>query len=337
MKKQSILFVYVNYSTFVKADFEILSSFAKVTKYQFKPGKGLFHTFFQLTRQLIFLILNIWRFDSVFVWFADYHSLIPVLISGIFGKKSHVVIGGYDICRDRSLNYGAFCSLIRGFFTSWTIRICSVSITVSYYVDRKIQFVFPKVKHLMIHNCIHLPSPIKNLQVKEKLILCVALIDAKKTYLRKGIDTFLALSSRLPDYSFLLIGPNRIALSLFPDPLPANVMVYERLPHEELIDYFQKAAFYCQLSRVEIFGVALGEAMLNRCIPLVTNVGGMPEVIGKDGFIVPRDTKVISELILRLDNQEISSQREACRERILTHFNLEKRKEALIAAVNSFL
>ena len=39
MHKKSVLFVYINFSSFVKADFDILSAYANVTKYQFKPEK----------------------------------------------------------------------------------------------------------------------------------------------------------------------------------------------------------------------------------------------------------------------------------------------------------
>ena len=72
--KKKILFIYTNYSTFVKTDFEILSSQHDVIKYQFKPVKGLLKTAFQLIKQKIFLLINIWKFDAVFIWFADYFS-----------------------------------------------------------------------------------------------------------------------------------------------------------------------------------------------------------------------------------------------------------------------
>jgi len=92
MQKKHILFVYVNFSPFVKADFEILSEFANVSKYEFKPGRGIISTGIKLLKQFLFLIINIWRFDTVFIWFADYHSLLPVLFALMFGKKSFVVI-----------------------------------------------------------------------------------------------------------------------------------------------------------------------------------------------------------------------------------------------------
>jgi len=287
-----------------------------------------------MIKQFFYLAFNIWKYDAVYVWFADYHSFLPVIFANLFGKKSYVVIGGYDICRDRKLGYGSFYSSFRGFFSAFTIRNCSLNLTVSNYVDRKIRFVFSRVKHKMVYNCIYLDSPVDFALEKEKIILCVAVIESKRTYLRKGIDTFLELSPLMPDYKFLVIGPKPSALSLFPDPMPLNFKVCERLPHADLIEYFQKASFYCQLSRIEIFGVAIGEAMLNRCIPLVTNEGGMPEVVGNEGLIVPRNAQLIVKAIRVMEEMDTNTRREACRERILEKFSFDRRKETLLSELN---
>ena len=71
--KKKILFIYTNYSTFVRTDFDILASEHEVIKYQYKPVKGLPKTAVQFLKQLFYLVFNIWKFDVVFIWFADYH------------------------------------------------------------------------------------------------------------------------------------------------------------------------------------------------------------------------------------------------------------------------
>ncbi len=119
MGQQSVLLVYVNYSSFVKADYEMLSSFANVTKYQFKPGKGIFKTGVSLLNELIFLIFNGYKFDSILIWFGDYHSLLPVLFAKLFGKNSFVVIGGYDVSTLSEFGYGAFAKPVRAFYTEY--------------------------------------------------------------------------------------------------------------------------------------------------------------------------------------------------------------------------
>lgn len=335
MHREKILFVYKEPSTFVKTDRQILAEKYDITDYCFHPVRGIGKTALEMAKQLIFLLLNGWKFDKTYIWFADYHSFLPVWYARLFGKKSFLVIGGYDICRERSLTYGAFCSKFRGFFTAQSIKKATVNLTVSKYVDRKVGFVFPKVKHEMIYNCINMQTN-ETAKQKEKLILCVALIESQRTFLRKGIDTFLELAVHVPDYRLVLIGPNKAAMALFPNPLPENVSVFERLPHAELASYFEKASFYCQLSRVEIFGIAIGEAMLNYCIPLVTNEGGMPEVVEKTGVIVPRDAQKIAEEIRKLETMDTTAQRAACRNRILELFSLEQRTNALLEAIEKY-
>ena len=332
MHKEKLLFVYKELSTFVKTDRQILSEQYEVTDRCFQPVRGLSKTALEMVKQLLFLLFNAWKYDKIFIWFADYHSLLPVLFARLLHKKSFLVIGGYDICRERSLAYGAFYSRFRGFFSAQSIRNAAVDFTVSKYVDRKVGFVFPKAKHVMIYNCINMQVA-EILPEKEKFVLCVALIESRRTYLRKGIDTLLEVANELPDYNFTLIGPNKAAMALFPNPLPTNIAVFERLPHTELAAYFEKASFYCQLSRVEIFGIAIGEAMLHHCIPLVTNEGGMPEVVGANGVIVARNAKRIAGEIHRLEKMDTTMQREACRQQILEHFSIKERKTRLLTAV----
>jgi len=97
MQKKSILLFYINYSSFVRADYDIISLNANVTRYQFKPVKGLIKTGMELVKELFFLVLHIRKYDAIYVWFGDYHSLLPVLFAKWFRKKSFVVIGGYDV------------------------------------------------------------------------------------------------------------------------------------------------------------------------------------------------------------------------------------------------
>src|SRR5690554_185127 len=156
--KKKILFIYTNFSSFVKTDWEILSKYHQVTKYQYKPVKGLVKTAIQFIRQFFYLLFQLWKFDAVFVWFADYHSFMPVLFAKLTGKKSFVVVGGYDICRIKSLNYGVFISRFRGFFAYQSMKYCSCNLTVSNYVDRKVKWVVPYSKRKLIYNSVRLEN-----------------------------------------------------------------------------------------------------------------------------------------------------------------------------------
>jgi glycosyltransferase involved in cell wall biosynthesis len=64
-----------------------------------------------------------------------------------------------------------------------------------------------------------------------------------------------------------------------------------RVPHKEVPGELAKLDVYVALSRSESFGVAIIEAGAARLPVVVSNVGGLPEVVrdGETGFIVPPD------------------------------------------------
>ncbi|HPE77236.1 MAG TPA: glycosyltransferase family 4 protein [Draconibacterium sp.] len=305
--KRKILFIYTNYSTFVKTDFEILASAHEVTKYQFKPVRGLVNTAVQLIKQKIYLLVNIWKFDTVFVWFADYHSFLPVLFAKIFGKKSIVVIGGYDVARMPEFKYGSFNSKLRGLCAIFSMKNSTLNIAVSKYVERKVKWIAKKAKTRLIYNCVNIAEN-KDIQPeKENLIITVGLIDSERTFLLKGIDTFIEVARLLPEYKFMIIGLSRNLPENILKSLPENLESFDRVNHEELEKFYKKAKIYCQFSRTESFGVAVVEAMNFGCIPIVTNVGGMPELVGEKGRIVKRIpfsiSSQISDIVLKYYNE----------------------------------
>ena len=293
---KKILFIYTNFSTFVKTDFEILSEVHSVMCYQFKPVKGLLKTAWQMQRQFFFLLFNIWKFDAVFIWFADYHSLMPVLMAKLTGKKSFVVIGGYDICRVRSLNYGVFTSKFRSIFALYSMKYCSLNFTVSKYVDRRLKWILPNSNREMIYNSVRLKNENIN-NDKKKLVLTVGQINNQQTFFRKGIDTFIEVARKRPDYDFIVVGIDQNNFKDLLSDIPANLVLFNKIDQQDLIKYYSKAKYYAQFSRMDTFCLTLAESMLFGCYPIITNEGGMPEVIGKYGIIVKRDSSEIASIL----------------------------------------
>jgi len=298
--KKNILFVYTNYSTFVKTDFEILSEKHEVVKYQFKPVKGLLKTALQMFRQLFYLLFNIWKFDSVFIWFADYHSFLPVLIAKLLQKKSLLVIGGYDVARMPEYGYGSFHGKLRGFCTLFSMKNSTINLAVSRYVERKVRWIARKANTQLIYNCVNIAENSNIKVVKENLVITVGLIDSERTFYIKGIDTFTEVAKLLPELKFMVIGMSKNLPDRLLKNLSENVEIIERVNHSELETYYKKAKVYCQFSRTESFGVAIVEAINFGCIPVVTNVGGMPELIGEKGKIAKRNPYLISELLTKI-------------------------------------
>ena len=192
--KKKIIFICPAYSTFIKNDYNLLQKHYNLTKFHFKPSKNLFKMLFQFLKQFLFLIINIWRFDAVYIWFADYHSLMPVLFSYLTGKKSVLVIGGYDVCRIPDIKYGAFYSNFRGWFTAKSMKLASINITVSKNVSRKTKVIAPYTNRKLIYNGVNLLPDDSN-QQKENIVLTVAIIAREQTFYIKGIDIYLSDAS----------------------------------------------------------------------------------------------------------------------------------------------
>ena len=106
---------------------------------------------------------------------------------------------------------------------------------------------------------------------------------------------------------------------------------------KELLDWYQRAKVYVQASAHEGFGITVGEAMLCKCIPVVTDRFSLPEVVGDTGFYVPyEDVKATAEMIKKaLEAPEEKGK--MARERIIKLFTIEKREKKLEKSIRKLL
>lgn len=325
MQRQSVLFVYVNYSSFVKTDFEILSSFANVTKYQFKPGKGIIRTGIELLKEFIYLIFSIFKFDAVFIWFGDYHSLLPVLFAKIFRKKSFVVIGGYDVSTLSEYGYGSFSHPIRSFFTRNTFKFVNICFPVAEALRKKLLLINPKAKAETIATSVDPEKFSFSEYERPKRIITVSGTENHQRLMVKGLDRFRELAIYLPEYEFIIIGATDAVKSYF-EPLPANLTLLPPQQFDHLTQYYENASFYAQLSRSEGLPNALCEAMLCGCIPVGTNVGDIQITIGNTGITIEdwKPEKLVEFIRLHHNNKLL---RNEARDRIKMLYDPAKRIE----------
>lgn len=335
VNRKSVLFVYTSLSSFVKNDFQAISGVHKVEKYRFKPVRGILRNALEMIRQFFFLLIFGWKYDLFYCWFADYHSYLPVLFAKIFRKKSIVVIGGYDVCRIRKLNYGAFCSPFRGWFCATSMKMASTILTVSGHVDRKAKTIAPRTRRKMIYNCVTLENPVTSDGFKTDTILTVGLIDNERTFYLKGIDTFIETARLLPSFKFEIVGINSVKLARKLGNLPTNVSVYDKVKPKELVAFYQKAKIYCQLSRSESFGVSIAEAMTFGAYPIVTGEGGMPEVIGNAGVVTERNPQLIARLITNRILKEGVPDESTIRRQVTDHFSRQQRAESILLTIET--
>ncbi len=321
------LLIYTNLSTFVKGDAGILSKNYNVTHFKVNNKTG-FSLILSLTYQLFYLLFNIRKFRFVYIWFADYHSLIPTLIGRLFGVKVFLVIGGYDICREKRWKYGSFTNAPRAFFTINSIRNASTNLCVSKNIERIVRRIAPKANTSLLYNGITLD---KNIASKEEEIqydfLCVALVSTTKAFYIKGIDRYNSLAQMMPDRRFLLIGCSESIFRQTGIKPSGNIDLLPKIEHNALVGYYKSSHVYCQLSRRESFSLSLAEAMSYGCVPLISNTGGMPEVTGNLGFIANGDDmQNIADLAKKAITQNRSSEYS---ERIYKNFTISVREASL--------
>lgn len=119
------------------------------------------------------------------------------------------------------------------------------------------------------------------------------------------------------------------------EPLPGNVECTGYLDGQSLLEWYQRAKVYCQLSRYESFGVALAEAMSCCCVPVVTREGALPEVVGDTGFYVPYgDVKATASAIreaLQSDKGRLA------RQRVIEKFSVVEREKKLLGLIDATL
>ena len=148
----------------------------------------------------------------------------------------------------------------------------------------------------------------------------------------KGVDLLLDVARRMPRRRFMIICTGAHAI---PD-LPGNVTALGQVSLSQLVQWYQRAVVYAQMSMSEGFGCALAEAMLCGCIPVVSAVGAMPRIIGATGVVVrKRDAIELEHAIGSMLARKSINASHMAREQITKNYSLRIRSEALSRLVNS--
>lgn len=331
----TILFIYSPWTTFTKEDLDILSSHHKVSKHQFKPQKGLLLVGVEFVKQFFFLLFKVRKFDTIYIWFADYHSFLPVMFAKLFGKKSFVVLGGYDVADFPELKYGTMTSPLRRWMTLYSLKNASLCIPVVEELEKKLKKICPDAQSKTIHTGYEfdLDSSVNLNEPRAKSILTVSITANYQRFMIKGLDRFTELARLMPDYTFYIIGIQQPAKKLF-EPKPDNLVLLPPLKQDELTQHYLQAAFYAQFSRSEGLPNALCEAMVYGCIPLGVNAGGIGTAMGEFGLL-QHDWNA-QEVMDYIQHQESSIDRQEISDAIIHKFEKEKRVKQLLKLMNDF-
>ncbi len=292
-----ITFVGPRVSRFVQNDIHILSREHELTVIDSAMGRGR-SAVLNLIKLHFKIIASVIRTDAVFYWFADYYTYLPTLVAKLFGKKTFVIAGGFDVAYIPEVKSGARTRKGRWFMVRNTFRSVHHIFPVSNYALSMLKGSVPDhAPATVIYNAVDTSRFLFSESERKNSALTVTQLDTVLDYRLKGIDVFMKAAANMPDTSFELIGVRGPALEYarLEAKDMSNVSIVEGpVEFAFLLDKYHTASAYCQLSMDESFGVATAEAMSCGCIPIVSQVPSLEEVTGGTGHIVSRDN--ISEI-----------------------------------------
>jgi glycosyltransferase involved in cell wall biosynthesis len=241
------------------------------------------------------------------------------------------VIGGYDLANLPEAHYGHQRGGLEKWLSRCAMKLATVLITNSCYSQKEAEEntgVPAKRVQVIYHG---LPDSFGALPQtpKENIVLTVGGVEWPNLK-RKGIEPFVRSAAYLPDIQFVVVGAwADDSIQYLRSIASSNVLFTGRVSDEELLEYYQRSSVYVQASLHEGFGMSVAEAMLAGCIPVVTRHGALPEVVGDSGFYA--DSPEPSEIaaIIKAARCGPEALRRECRQRILRHFPLDQRKDAL--------
>ncbi len=345
VSKKKILFCHTGLSTFVQTDLDLLLEEYEVITYHYKLGTTKMMKLMNIISSFFFALNWVRQVDVVYVWFGGYHGFFPVLFSKLLGKKSIIIVGGYDASYVPSIKYGVFYQ--KGFqlwvikrIYKWATYICPVDESlvksINYYSDPTgigyssgilNHMALAEAKIKIVPTGYHDQKFSKISKAFEFDVMSVGYVIDNENFLRKGFDLVLMVAKILPNLKFGIIGLDFRVLNNIE--IPPNVRVIEFVSQDYLPGYYSSSRIFLQLSLAEGLPNTLCEAMLCECIPIGANVNGIPKAIGSTGYILNEKNVGNLKSLIELAMKDINEKGSECRKYIQINFPISKRKNSI--------
>ncbi len=305
--KRKLVYTTTIMASFARHDVALLSEQYRVVTFVFAP-KRKWATPFELLRQAFFLMRHLPGASVSVTQFGGFHSFLPVVLGRVLSVPALIVLGGFDCASFPSFRYGAMHRFPMGAMTRASMRWASHLVPCSTNLVRSEQHFSADAQDPLHQGyqafgpdintpCTVVPygyDPERFRPMGGRVagsFLTVAQMNASN-FTRKGVDLLFALADRFPEQHFTLVG-NTPAMRY--ERVPPNVELLGFVPYEELPMVYSRHTFYLQLSVWEGFPSAPCEAMLCGCVPIVSRVAALPDIVGEHGFYL--EHRSVDELV----------------------------------------
>ena len=343
---KNVLLIYSEKIAFVREDVATLKNISNLTERPFALVKNPVLLLREFLKQFVFLLFNGHKFNCYYIWFADYHAFLPVLFSRLFGKKSIIILGGYDTMALKSINYGVFANHnLRRRLVKYSVGHAdfllgvdeSMFEGVNTYISEEpvltgVRNFIPKISG----ECRVVPTGYdadrwkKNSEVRKRpMVVSIGMVRELKGIHRKGFDFLTEVARQLPEIDFVIIGPNEECKNLLLKDAPANLTVHSFMPQDEFKNVLDEAKVFCQFSLAEGLPNTLCEAMLCECIPVGSSVNGIPKAIGNPQLIINKPNVQEAALAIKYALSMPDSEGSVYRQRIIDMFPKSKREQSI--------
>jgi len=324
MKK--ILIISDKDLSFPKNDYDILSKHFETEIFVYKKQSDRWK-----------LLKALRKYDINISWWILGYSYLAVKASKVYGKKSVLIAAGWDVATIPEIGYGYALTPKRKKRLLYCLENASRIISVSNNLKKQILEISPGLDVITIPLGFEADKYVPKGK-KKNVILTVSASINKLSIKLKGLDTFIQSAESLPDIKFIIAGrgvDNDAGYLNLKNTAPPNVRFADWLDETALLKQYQEAKVYAQLSAQESFGSSLAEAMLCECVPVVSDRGALPEVIGKTGIIVPFADlkKTVAAFGIALK----SGTGKSAREHIKSSYPLILREKRLVEVINNII
>lgn len=337
MERKTVLYCFAGNSIFGHRDVDMFRTAYNVKVCHYNITESGIKNFFSFFKYNFTVLIRIWGVRAVIINFGAWHTIIPVLLAKLTGKKSFVLLGGFDASNIPTLQYGIFRkrSALQWWMRKtygWATYICPVSdalvASVNTYADPTGNGYKNGVLNFIpdINDKIHIiPTDYdENFwtiydHAEKKGILILAFVYNIQTYFIKGMDLVMDCARELKDFNFTMAGFSPSMIMKIKNEIPDNVKLLSFQSRQESLKLYQSHRIFLMPSITEGLPNTLCEAMLCGCLPIVSKTGILPDIVAGNGLVLSRkDVQLLKELIIQSDSLSFEPQK--MRQRIIEQY-----------------